>query len=294
MDLLNKYAIIGIGEFSHGIKNSWEYRLKLLKLAMRATDKKIIIFNEMSVWQAENVMHRTIYDRKANSYRKYEGFKKEQPINMGEDSPSWGAYWQYVGHSMESEIVLKIFRYIRKNDNRITLIGIDNDKLDRDHNMAKIILSKYDTAAINFFWAHNAHVSDTPLSSDNLHWIKNKAHRWYCGYYLRKKLKSQYCIILSQARGGKQRFNSYCRGKNCAKRVWGDYFYKKFSNNIFKKVPYKDGQLIPAGEYMAPIINFSNSYFENGAAQLKVPGASSISPKGSADYILFWNVVEAL
>jgi hypothetical protein len=38
-DLLNK--LIGIGEFSHGIKESWEFRFNLLKYAMKNSNKKI-------------------------------------------------------------------------------------------------------------------------------------------------------------------------------------------------------------------------------------------------------------
>ena len=48
-DLLN-YNLIGIGEFSHGIMESWEFRFNLLKYAITNTNKDIIIFNEMSVW----------------------------------------------------------------------------------------------------------------------------------------------------------------------------------------------------------------------------------------------------
>ena len=40
------YDLIGIGDFSHGDTNIWEYRLKLLKYFIKTTNKKITIFNE--------------------------------------------------------------------------------------------------------------------------------------------------------------------------------------------------------------------------------------------------------
>jgi hypothetical protein len=37
MDILNKYTLIGIGEFAHGIEESWIFRFKLLKYAKYMT-----------------------------------------------------------------------------------------------------------------------------------------------------------------------------------------------------------------------------------------------------------------
>lgn len=54
-------------------------------------------------------------------------------------------------HSCESTILLKIIRYIRKNKNRITLIAVDNDKIDRDVDMYKIIIKNLNENNINFF-----------------------------------------------------------------------------------------------------------------------------------------------
>jgi len=45
---------------------------------------------------------------------------------------------------------LKIIKYIRKHKHRITIIGIDNDKLDRDYDMYKIIMKNYKPSNINF------------------------------------------------------------------------------------------------------------------------------------------------
>ena len=57
------YKLIGIGEFSHGIQQSWEFRFSLLKHAIKHTTKQITIFNEMDVWQGENIMNDTIWSR---------------------------------------------------------------------------------------------------------------------------------------------------------------------------------------------------------------------------------------
>ena len=67
----NDYLIIGIGEFSHGIQESWLYRFNLLKKVMKETNKKITIFQELSIWQGENVMNNTYYDRETDTIKKY-------------------------------------------------------------------------------------------------------------------------------------------------------------------------------------------------------------------------------
>ena len=66
MNNLLNYNLIGIGEFSHGIIESWHFRFNLLKYAMKNSNKNIIIFNEMSIWQADNIMNNTIWSIKDN------------------------------------------------------------------------------------------------------------------------------------------------------------------------------------------------------------------------------------
>ena len=61
MKCLLNYNLIGIGKFSHGIMESWFFRFNLLKYAMKNSNKNIIIFNEMSIWQADNIMNNTIW-----------------------------------------------------------------------------------------------------------------------------------------------------------------------------------------------------------------------------------------
>ena len=41
-------------------------------------------------------------------------------------------------------------QYIRKYTDKISIIGIDNDKIYRDYNMFKIIMKNYKLSNINF------------------------------------------------------------------------------------------------------------------------------------------------
>ena len=43
MNEILSYKLIGIGEFSHGIKESWDFRFNVLKYDIKNTNKKIII-----------------------------------------------------------------------------------------------------------------------------------------------------------------------------------------------------------------------------------------------------------
>ena len=288
MNKLLSYKLIGIGEFSHGIKESWDFRFKMLKYAKKNTNKKIIIFNEMSSWQAENIMNNTIWSRELNKAVKYDGIKLEEPIQNG--NYVGGKLWQYINHSMDSKIFLKIIRFIRKHKDRITIIGIDNDKIDRDYDMYKIIMKNYNSENINFLWAHNHHVSNLPLSDDNMNYIKNKNHKWFCGYYLKKKLKDNYCIILSQAYEGENRFNGYCRDDACYTRTFQlNYIYKNFKYNRLKKYVNEKKVYQLLTEYDELFISFSNSYYKDNKY-----GVQSYDKIDTFNYILFWNKVNRL
>ena len=286
-DILN-YKLIGIGEFSHGVMESWIFRFNLLKYVITNTNKKIIIFNEMSIWQADNIMNNTIWSIKDNKYIDHKGIKIEEPIQY--DNYVGGKLWQYCGHAMESNIFLKIIKYIRKYKDRITIIGIDNDKIDRDYDMYKIIMKNYKSTNINFLWASNNHISDLPLTDDNLLYIKNKNHKWFLGHYLKKTLKDDYCIILSQAYEGTTRFNGYCIGMNCMKRTYQlNYFYKKFKYNKNKKYVNENKKYQLLTDYKEPLMLFSNSYYKGNKY-----GVQDYININNFNYILFWNKVHEL
>ena len=110
-------------------------------------------------------------------------------------------------HTSESKICHKIVKYIRKNKNRIRLIGVDNKKLDRYYDMYKIIIKNIKKQYINFLWGYNVHIDSRKVSLHTLKYIKNIKHKWTCGYYLKKKLKDRYCIIFSTIYRGINRFN---------------------------------------------------------------------------------------
>jgi hypothetical protein len=201
-----------------------------------------------------------------------------------------GKLWQYMNHAMESKIFLEIIKYIRKNKDRITIIGIDNDKIDRDYDMYKIIMKNYDENNINFLWASNHHIGDLPLSDDNLKYIENKNHKWFLGHYLKKKLKDNYCIILSQSYEGINRFNGYCIGENCKERTYQlNYFTKKFKYNKNKKYVNVNKKYQLLTDYNEQIISFSNSYYKGNKY-----GVQDYINTNIFNYILFWNKVNGL
>ena len=64
----NNYYLISVGDFSHGDKNIWEYRLNLLKNNIKNTDKKIVIFNEDTEEHSNNIMNTK---KKLSYYKTY-------------------------------------------------------------------------------------------------------------------------------------------------------------------------------------------------------------------------------
>ena len=157
--------------------------------------------------------------------------------------------------------------------------------------MYKNIMNNYDSKNINFFWGHNHHINSQMYHDFNLEYIKNKSHKYYCGYYLKKKLKDDYCIILSQAYSGENRFNGYCDSTNCLNRTWNlNYFYKKFRYPNLKKYVNNDKKYQLLEEFNEPQITFSNSYFKGNKF-----GSMTLDNIGKTwNYILFWNSVTKL
>jgi hypothetical protein len=103
-------------------------------------------------------------------------------------------------------------------------------------------------------------------------------------------LKNNYCILLSTAYNGENRFNGYCIGKNCEKRIFQlKYIYKKFKYDKNKKYvnKYKNIQLLK--NYNEPLIGFSNSYFINNKY-----GLMNYINNYYYDYILFFTNVSKL
>ena len=112
-----------------------------------ALDNMNKYYNKITMYN--KVLKKNNINTKDNKFIKYEGIKIELPIQN--NNYVGGKLWQYINHTMESEIFLKIIKYIRKNKDRITIIGIDNDKIDRDYDMYKIIMKHYNKNNINFY-----------------------------------------------------------------------------------------------------------------------------------------------
>ena len=109
---------------------------------------------------------------------------------------------------------------------------------------------------------------------------------------MKKKLGNKYCIILSNAYEGINRFNSYCEGDGCAIRTWViKYFYKKFLYKPNKKYIDKNKKYQLLTEFNNEFIEFSNSFY---CKNKKNGGYQDIIKSNTWDYVLFWNKVSPL
>jgi len=87
------------------------------------------------------------------------------------------------------------------------------------------------------------------------------------------------------------RFNGYCIGKDCDKRLWQlKYIYKKFRYVPNKKYVKPNTKYQLLEEFESPFINFSNSLFKSNKY-----GEAAIDKNDKKwDYVLFWNKVNIL
>jgi hypothetical protein len=212
-----KYKLIGVGDFSHGNNNIWEYRLDMLNDIIYNTNKNIIIFNEDTIEHCNAIMN----INSKLSYNKKYGVVNNYP---------YGPLEKYSYRVYDSAIYLDIIKYIRKNTNRITIIGVDNGELARDKEMAARIINQINNKCINIFWAHNAHVDSRKITEK--YETEYSKEKYRAGYYLKKILKDQYCIILSIGYKGKIRFDCECSNDICTIRT--PYKIPKFINIINK------------------------------------------------------------
>jgi hypothetical protein len=228
MNYHNKYLLIGIGDFSHGDRNIWEYRLRVMKNIILETNKKILLFLEDNNYHIKNITN----INKRLSYRKSYGvFKENYP---------YGPLEKYSHRVYDSPIYLNFIKYVRKHKKRIKIIGTDNNKIARDEYMYNKIIKNINYNKINLFFAHNAHIDNRKITEP----FETKYHneKYRCGYYLKKKFKQKYCIILSTGYKGKIRFDCKCDDKYCSNR---DFYTipKKvmIENNISNYYKYKSG-----------------------------------------------------
>ena len=221
----NNYYLIGIGDFSHGNNNIWEYRLNLLKHIIKNTTKKIVIYNEDTIEHCKNIMNK----KKKLSYYKSYGV---------ENNYGYGPLDKYCFRVYDSPIYLEMIKYIRKNINRIKIIGVVSGDISRDKKMSENILKDLDKKNINLFFGHNSHINNQKITE--IYETKWHNEKYRCGYYLKKKLKNKYCIILSAGYKGKIRFDCYCDDKLCTNRIpYKKPILKDFQINEYKNI--KDG-----------------------------------------------------
>lgn len=277
----DKYNLIGIGNFSHGDANIINYRLDLIAYLVRNTNKQITIYVEDTPEHTRNIMKH----KRLSYYKKYGLYLDKWPYGPLSKYCNGGGNVNY----------LQFIKYIRKHKirintnkvgaDRIRIIGVDNGKIDRDYDMARMILKTLNKTHINLWFASNDHVSTNKLALYNTKWMKNKTHKYHCGYYLRQKLKNKYCIILSSAYKGIISFRSACINDDCYERIFKDkpfeYTFKYNKNKQYNNdIPYI---LYNKNEFKGDIINYQDAYF------CKMP---HISIKKDYNHVLFLNNIK--
>ena len=268
-----KYDLIGIGDFSHGDDNIWEFRLEVLKHVMTTTDKMITIFIEDTSEHTDNIMN----DDK---------LLVDDAYDINENGFAYGPLWRYCYRSWDSPIFLKIIKIIRKNLDRITIIGVDIDSLARDHAMAKNILKKLNKNNINFFYGANAHVDAREITElYELKWAPEEKYR--CGYYLKESLGDKYCIIISSGYAGSIRFGSVCDNLECDTRTFTKIpFYENIIHDLYKKYQTNNEyDIYEPDSFTDDIIEYTEAKFPNKYFQIKT---------NEWNYLIFFTQIRAL
>jgi len=255
-------CLIGIGDFSHGDNNIWEYRISFVNHLLQDSSKHITIFNEDTEYHSNNITDIT----KPLSF--------ESEYNISEDGYGYGPLDEYCHRVYDSSIYLTFIRLVRMNHDRISLIGVDVDEIDRDYQMAQNILTKLDKSHVNLFFAHNSHVNDQTIFED--YETKWSSEEKRCGHYLRKKLGDEYCIMLSASGDGVVRFDCDCNDKFCTKRR----AYKVPVFREFNITEYGDLKVGLYENFPKDIITFTACTFNGIPLQYAAPSSE-------ANYVLF-------
>lgn len=260
---MDKYLLIGIGHFSSGFQEIWKLRYNLLKYALQNTKKKITVICAMNDNHAYNIMNSTVYDRNTGKNVKYDGFKLTPP---GQET-NHNKYSQYIDTELVSDIFLKIVKYVRKNTDRINLIGVHPDLVDFNNQLYRQTKKHAKIGHINFIWAHNVHISDSEITRT----IQYNADKHYAGYKLRKYYGKKYLMVLSQAYSGELRFIGKCEQKKYMNCEGTKFFTKKFKLDPNSKKIY----------------GFAEYYYENNNGVL-------YEHEASPDIMIYWKTVTPL
>lgn len=272
---INDYSLIGIGEFSYGFQEIWEFRYNLLKKIIRTTNKKIMLFMDVTKKQQQNI-NRLAYVDEDDKLEKGEDLQFIERKFKNKFHEPIGMLGLYVPYVSESHIVYKILKYIKSHRDRIQVVGIKNIPTKDVCNEIKKLLNT--TTHINLLFAHNNIVDD-----------RIKKNYVSCGHYLKKIYGKKYCIILSQASQGELRFDSFYLGHHSDTHVWEHtHFYKFF---MFKSKKYNklDNNYKLCKRYCKKLIEFGNGYYENTKY-----GHNEILSSHTWDFMLFWNVATKL
>ena len=270
-----RYSLIGIGDFSHGDNNIWHYRLDLLKRVMIETKNRITIFIEDLDEHTDNI-------------------KLDETLIIGDSYGvaagkfPYGPLERYCYRAWDSPIYLKIIKYVRKHQNRINIIGVDVPRQARDKAMARNILKNLNVKHINFFWAANSHVDARRITeSYELKFVPNEKYR--TGFYLKKRLKHKYCIVLSTGYQGEVRFSSACNNSDCDIRTFFEIpIFEKFKHEQYSKwvgVSDKRYMLYKKNEFNEDLVEFADAKF---------PEDPFVTKSRTWDYLLFFSKVYRL
>ena len=289
LDIMNNHQLVGIGDFTHGCYEMSKFKLDLLKYLIKNTNKPIKLFVENSLWRTENIMK-----NKRLSYMKPTLWNGKYP------NGKLGLYCGYVAESPEE---LETIKYIRQHRNRIHIIGVDPDIIDRDEKMASSILKQLypKTKGINIWFAANAHVDMDKYHHHSQKWLAEPERvRYYAGYHLKKALGDEYFYILSQAYKGIVRYNGVCLGDDCYNRVANlDYIWRDFTIPEYKKYCNKESYpiLMNKSEFIEKnLAFFSATYFTDLKKENQVGYSGGWYSRDIRkwDLILFFNEVTKL
>ena len=272
------YHLVGIGDFTHGINETWEYRLDVIKNIIKQ-GISIVIYNEDTQYSIDN-----IYGDKDLSIN-----YKTHPTKKTDSFPH-GPMNRYCHIVYDSPIYLKIIKFIRKHRDKIALVAVDSDVIARDKVMAEKILDHMKKTArdkvIRFFWAHNAHVAPRPITElYELKYAPRETHR--CGWYLRKTLGSSYCVILSTGYKGTLRFSISCDNEQCTdKKYYKTPYFKLFCHSQYEELDSKNKwKLTENKSFPKKLVEYAGAEFPDGYF---------LRDHLDCDYILFFPRVSGL
>lgn len=275
---IDNYDLIGIGEFSYGFEEIWDFRYKLLKRLIFSSRKKITLFLDITSYQAHNIQYST-YRNEDNKLIDYDEIKFEGLTQKNKHVQPKGMLHNYVSYLLESKTFYKFIKYIRKHQSRINIVGLHNH-VDNHAEMYDKIKKHLCRTRLNLIFAHNNIIDSR----------KNKDHT-SCGYYLKNKLREKYCIILSQAEEGELRFCGFYLGHKFKYHVWyKEYFYHRFKyhkyNRLYTKLknPYHI-----LTHYCGEFMEFGDGYYECNNY-----GHDKMVTSHTWDFVLYWHVVTKL